>query len=71
MNSLLHSVRQKLLPLLPQPKAKHPLISVYGQTESNLPLETIQPIMEWLFLSLLSAGYFGQAHLFWLQFKLT
>ena len=69
MTSLLHSVRQKLLHLLPQPKAKHPLIQSYGQTESNLPLEMIQPVMEWLFLSLFNAGYFGQAHLFWLQLQ--
>ena len=67
MNSLLHSVRQKLLPLLPQPKDKHPLISSYGQIESGLSLETIQPVIEWLFLSLLNAGYLGQAHLFWLR----
>ncbi|HEY9628054.1 MAG TPA: hypothetical protein V6C84_12200 [Coleofasciculaceae cyanobacterium] len=67
MNSLLHSVRQKLRPLLPQPKAKHPLISSYGQIESGLSLETIQPVMEWFFLSLFNAGYFGKAHLFWMQ----
>lgn len=67
MNSLRHRVQQQLLSLLPQPKIKHPLINSYGQIESNLSLEVIQPVMEWLFLSLLHAGYFGQAHLFWLQ----
>jgi hypothetical protein len=67
MNSLRHRVQQKLLALLPQSKAKNPLIHSYGQIESDLSLEVIQPVMEWVFLSLFQAGYFGQAHLFWLQ----
>lgn len=35
----------------------------YGQTTLSPPEE--QEFMEWLFGSLMSAGYFGKAHLFW------
>lgn len=39
-----------------------PKIISYGEDTSNLPIEEVQPVMEWLFASLFSAGYWGQAH---------
>ena len=38
-------------------------IDSYGQ--SSLPEEEVQNIMEWLFATLMNAGYFGKAHLIW------
>ena len=29
--------------------------------------EMIQAVMEWLFASLMNAGYYGQSHLYWLH----
>jgi hypothetical protein len=42
-------------------------IHSYGQEESGMAEQDIQPIVEWLFLSLLNAGYNGKSHLFWLH----
>ncbi|WP_281063360.1 hypothetical protein [Leptolyngbya sp. Cla-17] len=38
-----------------------------GKLRVVFALDDIQPVMEWLFLSLLNAGYQGQSHLFWLS----
>jgi hypothetical protein len=38
-------------------------IDTYGQ--SSLPEEEERGIREWLFASLMNAGYFGKAHLIW------
>ena len=39
----------------------------YGQAISGMQPDLIQKSIEWLFLSLLKAGYTGKAHLFWLD----
>ncbi|MEG4911507.1 hypothetical protein QUB17_29040 [Microcoleus sp. B5-C4] len=46
-----------------KPKSKIPIIDTYG--ESTLNQDEQQALMEWLFASLMSAGYFGKAHLIW------
>jgi len=46
-----------------KPKSKIPVIDTYGQ--STLNQDEQQPLMEWLFASLMSAGYFSKAHLIW------
>ncbi|MEG3873451.1 hypothetical protein [Microcoleus sp. Z1_B5] len=46
-----------------KPKSKIPIIDTYG--ESTLTHEQQQALMEWLFASLMGAGYFGKAHLIW------
>jgi len=46
-----------------KPKSKIPIIDTYGQ--STLNQNEQQPLMEWLFASLMGAGYFGKAHLIW------
>jgi hypothetical protein len=46
-------------------KPTQPTIESYGQASSGVPPEQIQPVMEWLFFSLLSAEYFGRAHIIW------
>jgi len=46
-----------------RPKSPIPIIDSYGQ--SILTQEQQQARMEWLFACLMSAGYFGKAHLIW------
>ncbi|MEG4023796.1 hypothetical protein [Microcoleus sp. S13C4] len=46
-----------------KPKSKIPIIDTYG--ESILIQEQQQALMESLFASLMSVGYFGKAHLIW------
>ena len=46
-----------------KPKSKIPTIDSCGQ--SILTQEQQQALMEWLFASLMGAGYFGKAHLIW------
>lgn len=46
-----------------KPKSQSPAIDTYGQ--SSLTQEQQQALMEWLFGSLMNAGYFGKAHLIW------
>lgn len=46
-----------------KPKSQSPAIDTYGQ--STLTDEQQQALMEWLFASLMSVGYFGKAHLIW------
>lgn len=41
-------------------------IYCYNQENSGLPMEQIQPIMEWISASIYTAGYRGQSHVFWL-----
>ncbi len=45
------------------PKLNKQEIDSYGQ--SSLPTEEEKEIMEWLFASLINAGYIGKAHLIW------
>ncbi|MEB3219954.1 MAG: hypothetical protein VKN72_27495 [Nostocales cyanobacterium 94392] len=40
-----------------------PTIESYGQP--NVSPEQVQSLMEWLFASLLNAGYVGRSHLIW------
>lgn len=67
MKGFLHRIQARLASLLSKRELKQPTISSYGQSESGIALDDIQPVMEWLFLSLLNAGYQGQSHLFWLS----
>ncbi|MCC3499643.1 MAG: hypothetical protein JGK03_26165 [Microcoleus sp. PH2017_25_DOB_D_A] len=46
-----------------KPKSQSPTIDTYGQ--SPLTEEQQQAMMEWLFASLMGAGYFAKAHLIW------
>lgn len=46
-----------------KPKSQSPAIDTYGQ--SPLTQEQQQALMEWLFASLMGAGYFSKAHLIW------
>jgi len=46
-----------------KPKSKIPTIDTCGQSALNQGEQ--QALMEWLFASLMSAGYFGKAHLIW------
>ena len=41
-----------------------PTIESYGQPNGVSP-EQVQSLMEWLFASLLNAGYVGRSHLIW------
>ncbi|MEP0820587.1 MULTISPECIES: hypothetical protein [Trichocoleus] len=67
MSRFLTLARSLLAPLLPQPNSNPPTptIESYGQGESGIPMEEMQPIMEWLFASLFNAGYYGTAHIVW------
>ncbi|MEP1061850.1 MULTISPECIES: hypothetical protein [Cyanophyceae] len=73
MTSLLHHLRDRLqtqlLTLLPAPTPTYPTINSMGQPESGVSAETIQAVMEWLFASLINAGYYGRSHLYWLHTK--
>jgi hypothetical protein len=48
-----------------KPKPVPPTIESYGQSISGLEQQQIQSLMEWLFASLLNAGYFGKSHIIW------
>jgi hypothetical protein len=48
--------------LKPRPAKTH--IDSYGQRIS-ISHEIIQSIMEWLFASLMAAGYLGKSHIIW------
>ncbi|NEU77590.1 hypothetical protein G1O98_00435 [Nostoc sp. UIC10630] len=48
-----------------KPKPAQPTIDNYGQQACGVPQEQIQSLMEWLFASLLNAGYSGKSHLIW------
>jgi hypothetical protein len=37
----------------------------YGQENSGLPMEKIQPIMQWISFSIYNTGYRGESHVFW------
>lgn len=47
-----------------KPKPSQPTIDSYSQPTGVSP-EQIQSLMEWLFASLLNAGYCGKSHLIW------
>ena len=53
----------KLLNLF-KPKPAQPTIDNYGEPSSIDPQE-IQSVMEWLFASLIAAGYVGRSHVIW------
>ncbi|WP_414623851.1 hypothetical protein [Calothrix sp. CCY 0018] len=53
----------KLLNFL-KPKTPQPTIDSYGET-TGVSSEQVQSIMEWLFASLMAAGYLGRSHLIW------
>lgn len=63
MNSLL-KIPSLLLKLI-KPKSNKLEIECYGQSDSGLETQQIQQIMEWLFASLMNAGYLGRSHLIW------
>jgi hypothetical protein len=46
-----------------KPKPTQPTIDSYGQQSSGVEPEQMQLVMEWLFASLLNAGYCGKSHL--------
>ncbi len=46
-----------------RPKSNKLEVDSYSQT--SLPEEEVRGIMEWLFASLMNAGYLGKAHLIW------
>lgn len=59
-----YAIAMKFLSFL-KPKLAQPTVESYGQTSSGLEPEQIQLAMEWLFASLLNAGYFGNSHIIW------
>lgn len=65
MNKLLTFAHSVLTSLLPSPKATKPAIDSYGQATCGLAQEQIQSVMEWLFLSLVNAGYYGKSNIIW------
>ncbi len=46
-------------------QSPYPTVTSYGQLDSGMKDEQIQALMDWLFLSLINAGYQGRAHLIW------
>ena len=61
-NKVAFSLTMKLLQFF-KPKPTQPTIESYGQpTEVS---SEVQALMEWLFASLIAAGYFGRSHLVW------
>lgn len=48
-----------------KPKPAQPTIDCYGQLNSRVEPEQIQSLMEWLFASLMAAGYEGKSHIIW------
>lgn len=63
MKKYLNLTNAILSSLKPKPQSQQPGIDSYGQTALSAQEE--QAFMEWLFGSLMSAGYFAKAHLFW------
>ena len=61
----LNLIRALIREAFPTKKQPQPTIDSYGQNSCGLPEDQIQSIMEWLFLSLISAGYWGNAPLLW------
>nr|MDZ8059466.1 hypothetical protein [Nostoc sp. EkiNYC01] len=48
-----------------KPKPAQPTIESYRQQSCGVDQQQIQSLMEWLFASLLNAGYSGKSHLIW------
>lgn len=48
-----------------KPKPAHSTIESYGQISSGAEPQQIQSTMEWLFASLMAAGYSGNSHVIW------
>ncbi|MBD2525650.1 hypothetical protein [Nostoc sp. FACHB-133] len=48
-----------------KPKPAQPTIDCYGQQSCGVEQQQIQSLMEWLFASLMAAGYEGKSHLIW------
>ncbi len=48
-----------------KPKPQSPTIESYGQQDCGVAQEQIQSVMEWLFASLMNAGYYGKSHVIW------
>jgi hypothetical protein len=65
MNRLINLIRSFISSAFPTQKQPQPTIDSYGQHSCGLPEEEIQSVMEWLFLSLVNAGYWGNSHLLW------
>ena len=61
------SPMHRLFSLFTPQKPTSPILRSYGQEVSGVSPPIIQKVVEWLALSLIQAGYFGQAHLFWLD----
>ena len=61
------SLMHRLFSLFTPQKPTSPILRSYGQEVSSIAPPIIQKVMEWLALSLIQAGYFGKAHLFWLD----
>jgi len=61
------SLMRRLLSLFTPQKPTSPILRSYGQEVSGIAPPVIQKVIGWLALSLIQAGYFGKAHLFWLD----
>jgi len=48
-----------------KPKPAQPTIDCYGQQSCGVNQEQMQSLMEWLFASLMAAGYNGKSHIIW------
>jgi len=65
MNRIVSLIRFVISTAFPNQQPPPPTIESYGQNLSGMSDQQIQPIMEWLFLSLIKAGYSDRAHLIW------
>jgi hypothetical protein len=65
MNRLTNLIRSLISSAFPTQKQPQPTIDSYGQQSCGLPEQQIQSVMEWLFLSLVKTGYWGNSHLLW------
>ena len=61
------SLMHRLFSLFTPQKPTSPILRSYGQEVSGIAPPIMQKVIEWLALSLIQAGYFGKAHLFWLD----
>ncbi|MCW5318173.1 hypothetical protein GTQ43_31845 [Nostoc sp. KVJ3] len=48
-----------------KPKPAQPTVLCYGQQSCGVEQQQIQSLMEWLFASVMAAGYEGKSHLVW------
>jgi hypothetical protein len=67
LQNIQHLVSSRLAPTAPTEDGVTTLqLYCHGLENSGLPMEKIQPIMEWISASIYKSGYTGESHVFWL-----